>query len=85
MAANDGKGDYKVVIDQEQDPALTPSRQPSFAAQGGLAGPGRLSHTSQYDRLLNHPALPVLCYCASSILMTVSPPCTTSITLRRRG
>ncbi|BGP21289.1 GDP-mannose transporter into the lumen of the Golgi [Rhodotorula toruloides] len=71
MAANDGKGDYKVVIDQEQEPALASSRQPSLATQGGLAGSGRLSQPSQYDRLLNHPALPVMCYCASSILMTV--------------
>ncbi|BGP12187.1 GDP-mannose transporter into the lumen of the Golgi [Rhodosporidiobolus nylandii] len=71
--AQDGKGDYKVVIDQESEPALAPSRQGSFASQGGLGGTRSpaLGAPSSVDSLLNHPALPVLCYCASSILMTV--------------
>ncbi|GAA5957394.1 hypothetical protein JCM10213_009328, partial [Rhodosporidiobolus nylandii] len=70
--AQDGKGDYKVVIDQESEPALAPSRQGSFASQGGLGGTRSpaLGAPSSVDSLLNHPALPVLCYCASSILMT---------------
>ncbi|GEM12250.1 GDP-mannose transporter [Rhodotorula toruloides] len=74
MAANDGKGDYKVVIDQEQEPALASSRQPSLATQGGLAGSGRLSQPSQYDRLLNHPALPVMLSTASRASCQFGPP-----------
>ncbi|GAA5974424.1 hypothetical protein JCM11641_005276 [Rhodosporidiobolus odoratus] len=68
--AQDGKGDYKVVIDQDADAALAPSRQGSFASQGGL-GRTPQPQPSSVDRFLNHPALPVMCYCASSILMTV--------------
>ncbi|BGP44282.1 GDP-mannose transporter into the lumen of the Golgi [Rhodotorula kratochvilovae] len=69
-AAPDSKGDYKIVVDQEQDPALAPSRTASFANPGGLGG-GRIAPApSPLDAALNHPALPVLCYCASSILMT---------------
>ncbi|GAA5845698.1 hypothetical protein JCM11251_003931 [Rhodosporidiobolus azoricus] len=78
MSAQDGKGDYKVVIDQESEPALAASRAQSFSSQGGL--PGRTAPPpSSMDQLLNHPALPVLCYCASSILMTVvnSKSCST--------
>lgn len=71
MSTADAKGDYKVVIDQDSEAQLGPSRTASFAAQGGL-GP-RASPTS-FDHLLNHPALPVLCYCVSSIVMTVSSP-----------
>ncbi|GAA5880168.1 hypothetical protein JCM1840_007638 [Sporobolomyces johnsonii] len=62
----DGKGDYKVVIDQDADPALAPIRNSSFSAPGGR--PPVLSST---DMVLNHPAFPIVCYCASSILMTV--------------
>ncbi|GAA6044259.1 hypothetical protein JCM8097_002099 [Rhodosporidiobolus ruineniae] len=65
----DDKGQYKIVVDQDQDPALAPSRSASFASQGGLGGPR--AAPSNMDRIANHPALPVLCYCASSILMTV--------------
>ncbi|GAA5860375.1 hypothetical protein JCM8547_003482 [Rhodosporidiobolus lusitaniae] len=67
MSQQDGKGDYKVVIDQDSEPALGPSRQASFASQGGL---GPRAPAGQFDALLNHPALPVLCYCVSSIVMT---------------
>ncbi|GAA5964609.1 hypothetical protein JCM21900_002658 [Sporobolomyces salmonicolor] len=63
---SDGKGDYKVVIDQDADPALAPIRNSSFTAQGG-----RPLVPSTKDMLLNHPAFPIVCYCASSILMTV--------------
>lgn len=69
-AASDSKGDYKIVVDQDQDPALASTRPAStFASPGGarLASPP----PSALDAALNHPALPVLCYCASSILMTV--------------
>ncbi|GAA6024990.1 hypothetical protein JCM10207_002104, partial [Rhodosporidiobolus poonsookiae] len=69
MAQSDGKGDYKVVIDQEADAGLHPSRQHSLAGQGGLS-PRLPPPSSTADRIANHPALPVLCYCASSILMT---------------
>ncbi|TNY23744.1 UAA transporter family-domain-containing protein [Rhodotorula diobovata] len=68
-AASDSKGDYKIVVDQDQDPALASTRPAStFASPGGarLASPP----PSALDAALNHPALPVLCYCASSILMT---------------
>ncbi|GAA5826082.1 hypothetical protein JCM3770_000980 [Rhodotorula araucariae] len=63
-AAPDAKGDYKIVVDQEQDPALGPPRTPSFSNHGTMGA-------TPLDAVLHHPALPVLCYCASSILMTV--------------
>lgn len=69
MSANDSKGDYKVVIDQDSEPALAPSRNASIASQGGMGSRGQ--PPSGVDAFMNHPALPVLCYCASSILMTV--------------
>ncbi|GAA6026316.1 hypothetical protein JCM11491_003427 [Sporobolomyces phaffii] len=70
--ASDGKGDYKVVVDQDTEQGLAAGGQgsqpmrASFSASGGLRVP-----PSPVDQLVNHPALPILCYCASSILMTV--------------
>lgn len=63
--ANDDKGAYKVVVDEEQESAYGASRSNSISSRSPPP-------SSQFDHLLNHPALPVLCYCASSILMTVS-------------
>ncbi|GJN91966.1 hypothetical protein Rhopal_004994-T1 [Rhodotorula paludigena] len=68
MSTNDSKGEYKVVIDQDSEPALAPSRNASIASQGGMGSRGQ--PPSGVDAFMNHPALPVLCYCASSILMT---------------
>ncbi|KAG0664052.1 GDP-mannose transporter into the lumen of the Golgi [Rhodotorula mucilaginosa] len=62
--AHDDKGAYKVVLDEEQEGVYGSSRTGSLSARS----PPPPSH---FDHLLNHPALPVLCYCASSILMTV--------------
>lgn len=53
-----GKGDYSLVIDTDERKT---AGMPSLPASSG--GP--------VDSLLNHPALPVMCYCAASILMTV--------------
>ncbi|GAA5873036.1 hypothetical protein JCM3774_000320, partial [Rhodotorula dairenensis] len=64
--AHDDKGAYKVVLDEEQQGAYGSSHTSSLGARS----PPPPAHL---DHLLNHPALPVLCYCASSILMTVSP------------
>lgn len=52
------KGDYSLVIDTDERKTATLSSQ--VASSAGLG-----------DSLLNHPALPVMCYCAASILMTV--------------
>lgn len=70
MSSSAAKGDYQIVVDQDQDPALAPSRTGSFSASPAV---NRLASPppSPLDAALNHPALPVLCYCASSILMTV--------------
>ncbi|GAA5980790.1 hypothetical protein JCM10908_003869 [Rhodotorula pacifica] len=62
--ALDDKGAYKVLVDEEQEAAYGGSRTNSLTPRS----PPPPSH---FDHLLNHPALPVLCYCASSILMTV--------------
>lgn len=60
----DDKGAYKVVVDEEQAGSYPSSRSNSISSRS----PPPPSHL---DQLLNHPALPVMCYCASSILMTV--------------
>ncbi|GAA5886658.1 hypothetical protein JCM16303_001401 [Sporobolomyces ruberrimus] len=70
--ASDGKGDYKVVVGDDPEsglgsgPSLSPNLRSSFSAGSGLR-----PQPAPVDQLVNHPALPILCYCASSILMTV--------------
>jgi len=59
MSASEAKGEYELVATQDQDLERAGSRRAASPAPSSL------------DRLLHHPALPVLCYCASSILMTV--------------
>lgn len=63
-----GTGEYKVLMNQDEERkvntslGLNPEREmrTSYAASTGLV-----------DFILHHPALPVMCYCAASILMTV--------------
>lgn len=65
--ASDGKGDYKVVVDQDVEGGAGPN-----SARASFTSSGRIQPaTTPVDQLMNHPALPILCYCASSILMTV--------------
>jgi hypothetical protein len=72
--ASDGKGDYKVVVDQDTEQGLGGSGGSPNVMRASFSSPsgGLRVQPSPIDQLMNHPALPILCYCASSILMTVS-------------
>ncbi|GAA5847282.1 hypothetical protein JCM9279_000220 [Rhodotorula babjevae] len=62
MSASEAKGEYELVATQDQDKDL--ERASGRTSRAASPAPSSLDH------LLLHPALPVLCYCASSILMT---------------
>ncbi|KAI5480825.1 GDP-mannose transporter [Pseudohyphozyma bogoriensis] len=69
--AGPANGDYRLVVDREADDGRRPSepaRQGSFST---FALAGQETPTTIWLRLTNHPLLPVFCYCAASIMMTV--------------
>lgn len=54
-AASDSKGDYKIVVDQDQDPALASTRPAStFASPGALASRARLRLRSTLRSTTRH-------------------------------
>lgn len=79
MGSNDRSGDYQLIIDSEPDggslppPSSSPlpPRSPSFSIANTLGGGQANQDIMSLTWILNHPGLPVVCYCAASIMMTV--------------
>lgn len=73
------KGDYSLVMgDEHANPNSAELKDfgPSSAPGSGTRSSGLNSPVSRADRqavdfVLNHPALPIFCYCSASIFMTV--------------
>lgn len=58
------KGDYSLLVPEDEHRASSHHHSlPDARGLNPAVGPG--------DMILNHPALPVMCYCAASISMTV--------------
>lgn len=63
-AATKRKDDYRLVIDDSQSNSDTSGK--SFGLAPTTAGTGQT-----IEQALTHPAVPVLCYCVASIIMTI--------------
>jgi hypothetical protein len=66
-------GDYKLAMpdDNQEKRNSLDNKRDSLAYPINSNLNISSSHPSPIDFILNHPALPVMCYCAASILMTV--------------
>lgn len=62
------KGDYQVVIDVD---SITQEEKKGLIGSGGGERSSNNNTPAPLEIVVNHSALPVLCYCAASISMTV--------------
>lgn len=70
MANATVKGDYSLVVNEDASELKDFGPRSSSGSTTPVLSPPSRNHAS-VDFVLNHPALPIFCYCISSIFMTV--------------